>query len=505
MQRRNFLKSAGCGMMGSTTLINAIANLGAINGAMANNVNNLPDPADDYKAIVCLLFSGGIDSFHMLVPTGVTPGGDNGFNEYKTVRSDLAFAAASNLLPLNPSICTPFRNYACNYQSYGINPQMAEMQTLYNQNKMSFVANVGTLVEPIANKTEFNSGLKKIPLGLYSHSDQIMQWQTSVPQSRDALGVGGRMADLIYAQNTNQTLSMNVSLGGKNSFQRGANVSEYAIKNNLNANNVGIDSLPTWWGNSGLLTDLRNTAINNMATEKYLNILERTYASNTVSAKDSYSILRSALKKVPTLNTVIPDTTLARDFAAIARVMSVRREIGVKRQIFFVNYGGWDLHDGMVTGMAQKLPVVSKALKAFYDLTVELGIADKVTTFTMSDFARTITSNGQGSDHAWGGNMMVMGGAVNGGKVYGNFPKMDVSTYNRNINFRGNYIPAVSTDEFYAEMALWYGISPSDLCYALPNIGNFYNYAPNQYPVGFMNFAGSTINTTNNPLNCITY
>jgi uncharacterized protein (DUF1501 family) len=505
MKRRNFIKSTGCGMMGSTTLINAIANLGAINGAVANNAKALPaGPFDDYKAIVCLLFAGGIDSFHMLVPTGIT-NSDNGFNEYKAVRSDLAFAANTNLLPLNPAICTPFRNYACNYQSYGIHPQMAEMQTLYNQNKMAFISNVGTLVEPIANKTEFNSGLKKVPLGLYSHSDQIMQWQTSVPQSRDALGVGGRMADLISAQNSNQSVSMNISLGGKNSFQRGANISEYAIKNNINPNNVGFDSLPSWWGSSGLMTDLRNSAINNMVTEKYLNILEQTYAGNTVSAQEAYGTFKTALKKVPTLTTVVPDTTLAKDLAAVARLISVRQELGVKRQIFFVQYGGWDMHDDMVPGMNQKLPVVSKALKSFYDLTVELGIQDKVTTFTMSDFARTITSNGQGSDHAWGGNMMVMGGAVNGGKVYGNFPKMDVSTYNRNINFRGNYIPAVSTDEFYAELALWYGVSPNDLCYALPNIGNFYNYTANQYPVGFMNFANTTINTANHPQNCITY
>jgi uncharacterized protein (DUF1501 family) len=502
MQRRNFLRTAGCGMMGSTTLINAIANLGAINGAYA--ADPCPNPAEDYKAIVCLLFAGGIDSFNMLVPTGITPS-DNGFNEYKTVRSDLAFAANTNLLPLNPSICTPFRNYACNYQSYGIHPMMSEMQSLYNQNKMAFVSNVGTLVEPIANKTEFNSGLKKVPLGLYSHSDQIMQWQTSVPQSRDALGVGGRMADLIYNQNTNQSVSMNISLGGKNSFQRGTSISEYAIKNNISTNNVGIDTFPSWWGTSGLLTDLRNSAINNMVTEKYLNILESTYASNTVSAQAAYGTLKTALKKVPTFSTVVPDNTLARDFAAIARIMSVRKELGVKRQIFFVQYGGWDMHDDMVPGMNQKLPVVSKALKMFYDLTQELCIQDKVTTFTISDFARTITSNGQGSDHAWGGNMMVMGDAVKGGKIYGNFPKMDVTNYNRNINFRGNYIPAVSTDEFYAEMALWYGVSPSDLCYVLPNIGNFYNHMPNNYPVGFMNFANTPLNTVNHPQACLTY
>ena len=146
----------------------------------------------------------------------------------------------------------------------------------------------------------------------------------------------------------------------------------------------------------------------------------------------------------------------------------------------------------------------SQALKAFYDSTVELGIADKVTTFTISDFARTITSNGQGSDHAWGGNTIVMGDAVNGGKIYGGYPQMNVSSNPRNISFRGNFIPAVATDELYAELALWYGVSPSDLCYALPNIGNFYSYAPGVYPLGLMNMSGG-ISNVDRPQTCLTY
>ena len=162
------------------------------------------------------------------------------------------------------------------------------------------------------------------------------------------------------------------------------------------------------------------------------------------------------------------------------------------------------MHDDLLTGLDSKLPVVSQALKAFYDATVELGVANQVTSFTISDFARTITSNGKGSDHAWGGNQIVMGGAVNGGKILGAYPKMNTS-YPLNVSFRGNFIPAVSTDEFYAELALWYGISPSDLCYVLPNIGNFYSYAPGQYPLGFMNFNGTAISTENFPQNCLTY
>jgi uncharacterized protein (DUF1501 family) len=382
---------------------------------------------------------------------------------------------------------------------------MMGVRNLFNSGKLAFMGNVGTLVEPLANRTEYNNALKRKPMGLYSHSDQQMQWQTSVPQTRDALGVGGRMADLLNAANANPNISMNVSLAGKNNFQRGQNVGEYAIRNDINSDKMGIETLPGWWGNSGLITTLRNTAIDNLVSQSYSNLLQKTYSSNTKSTTQTFEVFKEALKKVPTFSTVFSDNQLSNDLSAIAKVMSVRNFLGAKRQIFFIDYGGWDMHSDLVTGLNEKLLIVSEAMKAFYDATVELGIADKVITFTISDFARTITSNGLGADHAWGGNTMVMGGAVNGGKIYGAFPKMDVINYNRNVSFRGNYIPSISTDELYGELALWYGVSPYDLCYVLPNLSNFYSYSPSGYPVGFMNFSGTTISTENLPQNCLSY
>lgn len=162
------------------------------------------------------------------------------------------------------------------------------------------------------------------------------------------------------------------------------------------------------------------------------------------------------------------------------------------------------MHNNLVDGLTARLPNVSQALKAFYDSTVELGIADKVTTYTISDFARTITSNGQGSDHGWGGNSMVMGGAVNGGKIYGGFPQMSLFNNPQNVSFRGNFIPSVSTDELYAELALWYGVSPSDLCYVTPNLGNFYSYSAGNYPLGLMNMADG-ISNVDRPQDCLVY
>ena len=490
--------------MGSTTLLSTLANLKAVNGVMSPTAIKAAPPTD-YKAIVCILLAGGIDSYNMLIPRGTDTNGDNGFNEYKALRTDLAFQNLADFLPLTSAQCTGFRNFSCAYNSFGVHPGLSGIQQLYNNGNLAFMANIGTLVEPIANEQEFDSGLKKLPLGIYSHSDQIMQWQTSVPQSRDAVGFGGRMADLLHAANTYQEISMNISLAGKNVFQQGQNVTEYAVRNNINANNVGFTPVPSWWSNSGLINDLRLSTVDSLVSENYSNLLQKTYSTTSQSSIAAFEVFKEALKRVPSFSTVFPTSSLGQDLGAIARLLSIRNELGAKRQIFFFFFFFWDMHDDLVGGLSRGLPNVSQAMKAFYDATVELGIADKVTTFTISDFARTITSNGMGSDHAWGGNTMVMGGAVNGGRIFGAFPRMSVTSNPMNISFRGNFIPAVSTDEFYAELALWYGVSPHDLCYVLPNLSNFYTYNVSNPPVGFMNFTGTSISNDDLPQTCLTY
>ncbi len=503
MNRRNFLKTAGCGAMSSATMLNTIVNLGAIKGALANT-HFADTQTEDYKALVCVVLSGGIDSYNLLIPRGTTVGGDNGYNDYMAMRTDLGINNVNNLLALNNPQLVGIRGKSSAYSSFGLHPMMSGMQTLFNSGKLAMMANIGTLVEPIIDANDFENGNKKIPQGIYSHSDQLMQWQTSVPQSRDAVGFGGRLADLLHATNTNQQISMNISLDGKNLFQRGNDLAEYSIRNDINANNVGIEALPSWWSSSGYMTELRNNAVDSLVSQTYANLLQKTYSATAKTSIASFEIFKEALKKVPSFTTPFPTTRLADDLKAVAKVMSVRNDLGAKRQIFLVNIGGWDMHDNLLNGLNSLLPQVSQALKAFYDLTVELGISDKVTTFTISDFARTITSNGQGSDHAWGGNMMVMGGAVNGGKIYGAFPKMDIFNNPQNVSFRGNFIPSVSTDELYAELALWYGVSPSDLCYALPNLGNFYSYSAGNYPLGLMNMSGGVSNV-DRPQNCLIY
>ncbi len=510
MNRRNFIKNVSCGAMGTTTLLSSLTSLGALNGLVNTNQNQ---SGEDYKALVCILLAGGIDSFNMLIPTGNGSNGDNGFSEYNTLRTDLKIVptASKPILQLNNLHNHSFRGKVSPYASFGVHPEMVGIRDLFNTGKASLMANIGTLVEPIANKTEFNSRQKKLPGGIYSHSDQIMQWQTSVPQSREALGVGGRIADLLNANNTNTEISMNISLAGKNIFQRGKDISEYSISRNVDPNNVGLQSFPSGYSNSGLLNDLRTTAIDSLVSQTYANLLQKTFSTTTKKSMGAFDTFKEALKRVPSITSPFPTSSLAQDLQAIHKVMSVRGQLGAKRQIFFVTYGGWDMHDGLISGLNSRLPIVSQAMKAFYDSTVDLGIADKVTTFTISDFARTLTSNGNGSDHAWGGNNIIMGGALangpgNTGKIFGAYPKMDASNNNvTNVSNRGNFIPTVSTDEMYAELALWYGVSPSDLCYVLPNLSNFYSYSANNYPIGFMNIPSGSISNVNHPYNCLTY
>src|SRR6218665_2492274 len=322
MNRRDFLKQTGCAAMGTTTLLSTLTSLGAVNGAMSNKSFKKGDAvAEDYKALVCILLAGGVDSFNMLIPSGTTPGGDNGYNEYKDVRSDLAIQSQASLLALNNPQCSGFRGHACNYGSFGLHPTMTGVRDLFNAGKLGFISNIGTLVEPILNNSEYENGAKKLPLGMYSHSDQIMQWQTSVPQSRTALGFGGRMGDLLNASNTNQSISMNISLAGKNIFQTGHDITEYSIGNNLSPNAVGLTSFPTWWSNEGLMTSLRNSAIDNLASQTYANLLHKTYSSTVKSSMASYELFKNALNRIPSLSTVFPNTPLGNDLSAITKVM----------------------------------------------------------------------------------------------------------------------------------------------------------------------------------------
>ena len=420
----------------------------------------------DYKAMVCILLAGGADSFNMLVPTETSE-----FADYQAVRADLALGP-SNLLTVNPTN-TPGR-------SFGIHNGMTRVRDLFNSGNLSFISNIGTLIEPITDMDDLFYGNKSLPLGLYSHADQIMQWQTSVPQNRSAVGVGGRMADILKDMCSIDGVSMNISLDGRNRFQAGNTIAEFSINNNATADNLGIESLPSWWGDSGFLTQERDQVINSMVEDVYSNIFQDTYSSLTRQTIDGIDLFKSALSNKQSIPVTFSNTRLSQDMRMMADIISVQQHLGNNRQIFFTTFGGWDHHDEVLDNQARMLPILSNALGEFNDAITHLGLQNEVVTFTISDFARTLTSNGNGSDHAWGGNQMIMGGPINGGNIFGAYPNISLNDA-LNIDERGRFIPTTSVDEFYAELALWFGASPNDLNYILPNLCHFYS-APASCP-----------------------
>lgn len=478
ISRRQFLGEASCAAVGSTAFLSSIINLGAINTLAARP--HILSNSGDYKAMVCILLAGGADSYNMLVPTETSE-----YNDYVQTRSTLALAQGSALLPLN---------YNQNGRTFAVHSGLSGMKNMFDAGEAAFISNIGTLIEPVASYAEFQAGMKKLPLGLYSHSDQIQQWQTVLPQSRSSIGYAGRIADVLHDMNSIEQVSLNISLAGKNTFQSGNQYNEYSISRNATAGNIGYEGFPSYFSNSGFLNDARDMAIQNMAEQQYQNIFQKTIGGLNKQTQESIEQFRVALGNVVPINNVFSSTNLSLDLKMIAELISVKQFLGANRQVFYVVYGGWDHHDDVINNQNVMLPILDNALSEFNTALKQIGMFDQVVTFTISDFARTLTSNGNGSDHAWGGNSMIMGGPVNGGQVYGNYPSLRLDNSNAlNLSGRGRILPQVSVDELYAELALWFGVSANDLEYVIPNICNFYspvdcptNGGSPNYPLGIL-------------------
>ncbi|HZN54142.1 MAG TPA: DUF1501 domain-containing protein [Candidatus Polarisedimenticolaceae bacterium] len=454
ISRRRFLGQASCAAVGTTALFNTVLDLKMFNALAA--------PGEDYRALVCLFLSGGIDSFNLLVPTS-----DPQYQEYATVRGDLALPQAS-LLPILPA--------TSDGRAYGLHPGVVELQQLFGQQRLALVANVGTLVEP-TTLAQFRNGSVALPLGLFSHSDQQMHWQSSIPDRRSPIGWAGRIADILETGNCNPNISMNISLSGMNIWQTGRVTNHYTITEN------GSEGL--WdYGELSPGAVIRTQAVDGLLGLHYQHLFEKTFAARMRGAIDAHLDFSSAIAGVPPLATVFSNTGLSRKFRMIALTIAARQALCMKRQTFFVEVGGWDHHDEVILNQAAMLPVISRALAEFQAALVELDVVDQVTTFTASDFGRTLSSNGRGSDHAWGGNHMVMGGAVAGGDIYGSYP--DLYLGNSLDTGRGRLIPTTSVDEYFADLALWFGVPEADLPLVLPNIGRFRSGSPSSRSIGFV-------------------
>ncbi|MGI9232366.1 MAG: DUF1501 domain-containing protein [Woeseiaceae bacterium] len=457
MTRRGFLTHSCSLGIASATMSSTLLQLGLSRTAAAQS-------APGYRALVCILLAGGNDSYNMLVPTD-----NDQFGEYQSIRADLALE--QNALLALPGTTSSGR-------SYGLHPGMSELQSLFASGDAAMIANVGTLLEAFDSQAVQN-GSANLPLGLFSHADQINQWQTAVPNARIAQGWGGRIADLMQDVNVMNGVSMNISLSGSNVFQSGNQAGEYSIEATgdgapgLNAYDDGTD-----------FGVLKKRMVDDLLAVQQQHILRREYSRRLRGAIDAQAVFVDALQTSPTLNTQFSSGYFSQSLRQIARVIGARDALGVTRQTFFVTVGGWDHHDDVLENQANMLPAISAGLQEFRDALVELGVFDEVTTFTTSDFGRTLTSNGKGSDHGWGGHHVVMGGAVNGGTIYGDYPILSPS--NPLDVGRGVYAPTTSVDEYFAELAKWFGVPVSELDQVLPNVRSFYAPENSAPPIGFL-------------------
>ncbi len=420
------------------------------------------EPTEGYKALVCVFLSGGNDSNNMVVPKH-----NAGYSQYAAARQAQGLAIPqANLLSITPPSMSGLE--------FGLHPSMTDLHTLWGQGKLAVVTNVGTLVQPIT-RAQYQSGAPR-PMQLFSHSDQVEQFRTAISSYRSTTGWGGRVADRTGALNPGAAVPMITSIAGATVFNIGNNTAPLIVS-----------PAPTPL-NQVLALNGFGTAGDEMA--------RRAAMDNIRTADLNYSMIQATsvltqqavnvsqqLSQNPTLTVTFPNTTLGNQLAQVAKLMKFRTQLNMSRQIFFVNLGGFDTHSSQLTGQANLLTQVSQAMKAFYDETVAQGIANDVTTFTMSDFNRTFnpagSGSGVGSDHAWGGHHLVMGGSVLGGDFYGRatangsiFPTL-VNSGPDDADTRGRFIPSVPVEVYAATLSRWFGLSAADVPLVFPNISNF--------------------------------
>lgn len=289
------------------------------------------------------------------------------------------------------------------------------------------------------------------------------------------------MSELLTDANQNQSISMNLSFAGSNLFQTGETSVEYALI--AGEGSLGIQAFDDQpWNLEREM--IRNSAVNSIVDETYQDIFRKTYINTVKTARDGHELFSNAFEQSTDFAGLFAQDDLSRAFETIAKTISVQSDLMMNRQIFFVELGGWDHHDGLGEDYSYRLAMLDEALGSFNTALDQMNMADCVTTFSISEFGRTLTSNGNGSDHAWGGNMMVMGGAVNGGQIHGTYPSLALDG---DLEIGGGVlIPTLSADEYFAEIAKWFGVMDSDLSSLFPNLGNFYDPMSGSAPIGFL-------------------
>jgi uncharacterized protein (DUF1501 family) len=488
--RRAFLKRAGQLAFTGAALPTAI-NLAALGEAAAFNAGN------DYKALVCVFLYGGSDYANTLIPADTAS-----YAAYQTIRGTTGSSLQNgialgrtpetingvNLPGINSSLLTPIAGgeplsaIGQTGLQYALHPSMSGMRNLFNTEKAAVLLNCGPLVVPLtkANYNSNNRTLYPLPPKLFSHNDQQSIWQSSSPEG-STIGWGGNIGDLALSSNGSNSLFTCISVTGNAVFLSGDNALSYQVGRNgaVKINAVGT---PYSFGNVG-------SAINQLISPTgRTNILEREYGTVTTRAVGAENAITTAIDSTKAVNNVYPapynnfpaNNSLSDQLRMVARLIAARNSLGTKRQVFMVSLGGFDSHDNLMSDHARNMDRVSTAMTAFHDAMTALGVADKVTAFTATDFGRTLSSNGDGSDHGWGSHQFIVGGAVNGGKFYGYAPPVSVSDTSAPADQwhvrQGRLLPSTSVDQYAATLAKWFGVEGSELAGSssiLPFLDNF--------------------------------
>jgi uncharacterized protein (DUF1501 family) len=442
--RRAFLRNVGAmsafGLASRLDLVNFIAEAGA-------------QSAPDYKALVCVFMFGGNDGNNTLIPIDTA-----GYGLYAAARppSSAINLAQALLLPIQPvNLGMPF----------GLHPALPELQTLFDQRKMAILANVGTLLQP-TTKAQYNAGVR--PLSLYSHADQQAQWQSSISNNAAGTGWGGRLADKVASFNAASGFPVVTSLDGTVLFTTGTAtvpltipvtgsfaLSGYSRSAAANARLAAVQQLLTQGSANAFVTGAN--AIGNQALQ-----LSATVNPILTSTNSTVAPIFASQK-----------TGTANQLYQVAKMIEARAATGAKRQIFFVQLGSFDTHGDQINRQQNLFAELSPALKAFYDATVALGVSAQVTTFTLSDFGRTFQpASGGGTDHAWGNHHFIMGDAVKGGSIYGQYPQLVLGGPS-DAESEGRWLPSTAVDQYGATLARWFGVGSADLGAVFPNLARF--------------------------------
>lgn len=456
--RRRFLQRTIAAGTAGSAFFGAPLGLSLLNNAWAQQ----PSSGNDFRALVCVFLLGGNDGHNLVVPRS-----DTHYPAYARLRSGLTVPQTS-LLPISP--------VAGASVPLGMHPQLRAVRDLFETHKAALVCSAGALLEPVTRE-QYDNGTARLPPQLFSHNDQQDFWQNlevrSPTKNTPASGWAGRIADFLHdTGNPAATLAMNLSLAGANPFQVG-----------LATQGISVDT-----GDIRAVENQRDPQAV-AAFEAYLaqsqpHLLIDDYRRTIRRAIEDYRILRDALEKAAPLETPFPPVpgpgapdadrfafALGSQLRRAAELISVRQALGHRRQIFFCALGGFDTHDAQSSYQPQLLDGLSRALAAFHAATVDLQVEADVTTFAASEFGRSLSSNGDGSDHSWGNHLFVMGGGVDGRRVSGHMPNLIEGS--PDFARDGNLIPTVSVDQYGATLARWFGVDDGHLDLVFPNLKNF--------------------------------